>query len=151
MSFNDDSIGIEPWIVRSAPPVAAADSITVTAGGSHLLNVRANDTDPDSLAADLEITLVTAPAHGTAVVDSGAVRYSPAAGYTGSDTFQYRLSDELGVQSSVVTVTVTVNAASGGGGNGGGSGGGGGALDLWLLAMLMTLGWMRTRVGRAHR
>jgi ELWxxDGT repeat protein len=151
LAATDASHGTEPWTVRNAAPVAVADNATVTGGSSVVVNVRSNDTDADSLAADLEVALVSTAAHGTAVVENNSVRYTPNAGFVGDDSFQYRLTDELGSQSAAITVTVTVNAAPAGGGGGGGTtggGGGGGSLDLILLAALTAGSYRRWR--RVH-
>jgi hypothetical protein len=45
----------------------------------------------------------------------GSFRYEPAAGYTGSDSFSYTVSDGQGGW-NVATVTITVKAAAAGGG-----------------------------------
>jgi ELWxxDGT repeat protein len=146
LAIETAALGIEPYIVRNAAPVAAADTAAVSAGSSASISVKANDSDTDTDGADLTIVITTAPAHGTATVQSGAVRYTPTAGFTGSDSFQYRLTDELGAESEVATVTVTVNASSGGGdGGGSGAGGGGGRLDLLGLAILLLIGNRRLR------
>jgi ELWxxDGT repeat protein len=146
LAIETAALGVEPYIVRNAAPVAAADAAAVSAGSSTNISVRANDSDSDSAAADLAIIITTAPAHGTATVQSGTVRYTPTAGFTGNDSFQYRLADELGAESEVATVTVTVNASSGGGGgDGGGGGGGGGRLDLLALVILLLIGERRLR------
>lgn len=49
--------------------------------------------DVETSAADLTYTIVTNPSHGT-LSGSGATRtYTPTAGYTGSDSFTYSVSD----------------------------------------------------------
>ena len=54
------------------------------------------------------MTAVTTPAHGTAVIaTAGGVTYTPAAGYSGSDQFDYTLSDGNG-GSATGTVMVGV-------------------------------------------
>jgi hypothetical protein len=149
MAFDEASRGVEPYLLRNVKPVAVADTASVTSGANVLVNVRANDIDTDSSAADLAVSIVSAPTNGTAVIDAGSIRYTPASGFTGSDTFQYRLTDELGSQSTPVTVTMTVNAApaggGGGSGGGGGGGGGGGALDFMFLALLTAASYHRSR------
>ena len=67
----------------------------------------ANDTDPDG-DTPLSLTAVSVAASGQATVSlSGAyVFYQPAAGFTGSDSFTYALSDGHG---GSATGTVTVN------------------------------------------
>jgi hypothetical protein len=62
----------------------------------------------------LTITDVSTPAHGTAVVQSGKVKYTPNADYNGSDSFTYTATDNgtsSGVndfKSDTATVSVTV-------------------------------------------
>ncbi|WP_157592211.1 Ig-like domain-containing protein [Solirubrobacter soli] len=49
----------------------------------------------------------TAPSHGTATIAEGAMRYTPAAGFSGKDTFRYTSMNEGGVsESAEVEVTV---------------------------------------------
>ena len=76
-------------------PVAGDDSLFAQAGTSTVLNVLANDADPDGDA--LTITAVTNPANGSVVVNAnGTLTYTPAAGFTGTDTFSYTVSDGNG-------------------------------------------------------
>ncbi len=70
-----------------------------------LIDVLANDT-----ATEPAISSVTQPGSGTAVVEDGQVRYTPAAAFSGTDTFTYTVTDAVG-QTAVGTVTVTVVAA----------------------------------------
>ena len=72
--------------------------------------VLANDSDLD--LDTLTITGVTAPDHGSAQVVGTAVRYTPAAGFVGGDSFSYTVSDGFGgTASGVVTVTVGAPAS----------------------------------------
>ena len=84
------------------PPVATPDTTTVDEDGVTVVDVVANDTDPDSPLGDVITVLpnlVTGPAHGTAAVEDDValgrrvVRYQPAAGYCGTDSFTYEISD----------------------------------------------------------
>ena len=87
------------------PPVAVDDPATTPEDTSTLVNVLANDTDIDS--ATLTITSVGIPSHGTAAIESGQVRYTPALDYVGSDSFTYTVSDGAG-GSATATVSMTV-------------------------------------------
>ena len=66
-------VRIEP--VNEAPR-AANDATETPEDQSVVVDVLANDTDPDGDA--LQIVAVAAPAHGTAAVVAGGVRYAPA-------------------------------------------------------------------------
>ncbi len=87
-------------------PVARNDAVTLQEDTSITVQVLANDTDADG--DTLTIASVTTPGHGTAVIQNGAVRYTPAANFHGSDGFSYTVSDGRGGSDSAqVTVTVT--------------------------------------------
>lgn len=84
-------------------PVANAVSITVTANSTNnavTLNITGG--------AATSVAVLAAPAHGTAVVSGLSIRYTPTAGYSGSDTFTYTATNAAGT-STAATVTVTVS------------------------------------------
>lgn len=86
-------------------PTAVTDSGTTPRNTPTTFAVLANDTDPDGDI--LTVQSVTAPAHGTATLQSdGTVRYAPASGYIGVDSFAYTISDGRG---GTASATVTVN------------------------------------------
>ncbi len=98
----------------TGPPQAVDDEVTVEAGRARAIAVADNDSDPGG-ALDLStVALTTEPAHGSAVVSTatGRVRYSPADGYTGPDTFDYEICDAQGA-CATATARVTVAAPSG--------------------------------------
>jgi VCBS repeat-containing protein len=92
------------------PPQAVDDSGSVAQDG--VLNgssVLANDSDPDGDA--LTAAKATDPAHGAVTVNAtGTFTYTPAAGYSGADSFTYTVSD--GTLLDTGTVSLTVSAAS---------------------------------------
>ncbi|WP_191965917.1 MULTISPECIES: Ig-like domain-containing protein [Haloferax] len=92
-------------------PVAVPDHYTVSEG--QWLNV----SGPGTLANDLDPNgdNVTAPHHGTPsngtlhrFYGSGGFQYKPDDGFTGTDTFVYRVEDDTGAFSNYTTVTVEV-------------------------------------------
>ena len=86
-------------------PVAAADAAETAEDEPVVVDVLANDTDPDG--DSLRIVAVTAPAHGTATLSEGGVRYEPSSNYHGSDAFRYTVADPGGL-AATATVTLTV-------------------------------------------
>ena len=88
-------------------PNAQNDVFSTNRGETAMLDVLANDSDPDQDA--LKITSVTLPAHGNASISSSRISYTPAPGFTGQDTFSYTIADDKGASSSA-QVTVTVHA-----------------------------------------
>jgi hypothetical protein len=89
------------------PPTCAA--LNPTAQQGQTTSITLSCTDPKGGA--LSYALVTQPSHGTLAGASGAaaLRYTPAAGYAGSDQFTYRASAADGV-SATATVSVSVAA-----------------------------------------
>ncbi len=94
-------------------PQANDDSATTTPDPAVTIAVLANDTDPDGngMLDSTSVALVASPAHGSASVSaSGTVTYTPAAGFAGTDTFQYTVKDVHNAVSNVATVSVAVNS-----------------------------------------
>jgi len=95
-------------------PAAAADAYTVDAGGT--LDVRAPgvlgndiDADGDTLTAVLEGDVNS----GTLALNAdGSFTYTPAAEFSGTDSFTYRANDGT-ADSSIRTATITVRPARG--------------------------------------
>jgi hypothetical protein len=109
----------------SAPPSATNTSATTCAGQP--VTVVLHGTDPEG--APLTYGIVSGPSHGAVgPIYQGALTYTPSGGYTGPDSFTYKVSSRNGT-SSAATASITVNACdtSGGGGGGPGSGGPGSA------------------------
>jgi Big-like domain-containing protein len=88
------------------PPVAANDTATTAFATPVTIAVLANDNDPDG--DTLSISAVTAPAHGSATISGTSIVYTPIAGYSGADTFNYTIGDGRGGSASAsVAITVT--------------------------------------------
>ncbi|MCA9216643.1 MAG: tandem-95 repeat protein, partial [Planctomycetales bacterium] len=91
-------------------PTANDDTLTASSGIELALDAAllGNDGDPDGDA--LTIVVVSQPSNGTIEVSAtGAFSYIPAAGFLGTDTFTYTVTDGT-TASSVATVTVEVTA-----------------------------------------
>ena len=72
--------------------------------------VLANDTDEDQ--DTLRVHSVGSPSNGTAAVQSdGRIMYTPTAGFHGTDTFTYTVSDRAVVDAAALTDTATVTVA----------------------------------------
>jgi VCBS repeat-containing protein len=79
---------------------------TATVSGSLLIG----DSDPSDPSATLSVTGNTTPAHGTVTVNpDGTFTYLPAAGFSGTDTFQYTIAgSNAPSKTATATVTITV-------------------------------------------
>ena len=89
-------------------PTAADTSATTNEDTATVITPPTNDVDGDQLT----VAVASGPTHG-AVVQNGAnsFRYTPAANYSGTDSFTYRASDGTAT-SPERTVTITVNAVN---------------------------------------
>jgi hypothetical protein len=91
--------------VTDAPPVAGPDAATLDENTSAHLNVLDNDSDPDG--DSLSTALYSGPQHGTASLTAdGALVYTPATDYFGSDSLTYLVTDGGLTVAGVVTFTV---------------------------------------------
>ncbi|HET9217662.1 MAG TPA: tandem-95 repeat protein, partial [Terriglobia bacterium] len=90
------------------PPIAVDDTASTEQNVAVNVAVLANDIEVDGNT--LTIQSFAAPANG-AVTDNGngTLRYTPASGFTGNDSFSYTAADPSGASSSA-TVTVTVGS-----------------------------------------
>lgn len=95
--------------VTDRAPIANADTATTRIDTPVTINVTANDSDPDGDA--FQVSAVGSPSHGSATISGGAVAYTPAAGFVGSDSFSYTITDVHG-STATATVTVTVEAGN---------------------------------------
>lgn len=118
-------------------PVAVDDSVSVVTGGSVTIDFLAND---DGRGETPQLAETTDPAHGSIEVDPAcptgtacALRYTPAAGYVGPDSFTYTIVTSGGFSNAAVSITVLAaptvpttssNSASGPGRSSGTSAGG---------------------------
>jgi VCBS repeat-containing protein len=92
------------------PPQASDDSYVVNKNTPKTVpapGVLGNDSDIDG--DHLTAQVQSQPSHGSLTLNAnGSFTYTPATGYTGSDSFTYRASD--GHLSDTATVTLNVNA-----------------------------------------
>ena len=77
------------------PPIARTDIARTRSGVPVLIEVVANDSDPDGDIIAVE-SIRTQPTGGTARVEDGAVVYTPSDTFAGTDRFTYSLVDAGG-------------------------------------------------------
>lgn len=96
-------------VLPNQAPTAVDDISTTTRDQPVTINVINNDTDPNNGLVPGSVTVIDQPDHGSFVVQpDGRVIYTPVAGYIGTDTFVYRVSNNLPTPLSD-TATVTIN------------------------------------------
>ncbi|UCD00287.1 MAG: tandem-95 repeat protein [Phycisphaerales bacterium] len=115
-SATDGQIDAEPVeaivtiAMTNTPPIAGNDAAETTQGVAVIINVLANDSDPDG--DPLTAALVGGPASGTLTQSpDGTFTYTPAQGFVGQDSFTYSPSDgQVGAEPILATVSITVGS-----------------------------------------
>lgn len=86
------------------PPAAADDSAQTGYRQPVVVDELSND---NTKGAPASVKITSGPGHGSAqVLSDKKIRYQPAAGFSGTDKFQYTLSTANGSATATVTVTV---------------------------------------------
>ena len=82
-------------------PTATDDEARTQSATPVDIDVLRNDTDNEG--DPLTITAIETPLNGTvAPISSGVLRYVPAAGFTGTDTFSYTIADGFGGEATAI-------------------------------------------------
>ncbi|MBY8975352.1 tandem-95 repeat protein [Rhodobacteraceae bacterium NNCM2] len=106
MVVSDAPVNGEP---ENIAPIAANDSVQTDPDTPIVVDVLANDSDPDGTIDPTTVVIDSDPTNGSVSVDpvTGEVTYTPNGGFTGSDSFTYTVSDGTDT-SDPATVNVTV-------------------------------------------
>ncbi len=113
----DDNLGLrseesEVTISANASPIAVDDAKLTYLDEATIIDVAANDRDPDGTLNLGSIIIVDQPNRGEAIPQAdGTVQYLPDPGFLGRDSFQYRIADTQGRFSNVATVDTQVAAS----------------------------------------
>jgi len=99
-------------VSQNAPPVAANDAASTSAGQAIEIAVLSNDTDSDGTLDGTTVAVATGPANGSTAVNSpgGSITYTPNGGFVGQDSFTYTVRDNEAALSNQATVSVNVTA-----------------------------------------
>jgi gliding motility-associated-like protein len=100
------------------PPVAVADNASVNEDVTLIIDVLANDTDPDGPLDPATIDLdpstpgiqnsITNPGGTWSVTTDGKVKFVPTPNFNGNTSIQYTVNDDQGATSQPVAITVNV-------------------------------------------
>lgn len=100
-------VSVTVGVAANSPPVATPKSITVSTDTTFNGTLTGTDADFDPLTFSAGSTLA---AHGTVIINSnGTFSYTPDPGFTGSDTFSFKVNDGT-VNSADAIVSVTVGS-----------------------------------------
>ncbi|MBT7341068.1 MAG: retention module-containing protein, partial [Halieaceae bacterium] len=107
---NQDTATVQITVseASNSPPDALNDAVATAFESAIDINVLANDSDPEN--DPLSVISNTQPSNGTVAINpDGTLTYSPNTGFSGSDVFEYTISDGQGGED---TATVTVSVGS---------------------------------------
>ncbi len=106
---NTDSAIVTVSVVEGeVTPIANPDTADVDEDDSVIIDVLANDTDPDTPVEELVVTEATAPNGEVVINDDGTLSYTPDPDFNGEDQITYTVSDPDG---NTATGTATVDVA----------------------------------------
>ncbi len=114
-SGNNDGFSCPLQPFPNLPPVAQDDDFSTPFETPISRNVLINngngvDFDPEDGPLTVNTTPVSGPSNGSVTIaPNGDFTYTPAAGFYGTDTFEYQIVDETGLPDTA-TVTITVPA-----------------------------------------
>jgi len=96
------------------PPVAANDQSSQGEDQLKIIDILANDYDPDGSVNPSTVVVVSDPQHGSFTLNpaDGQVSYQPAANYFGSDQLSYTVLDNQGAVSNIALVNIEVTATN---------------------------------------
>ena len=93
-------------------PIAVSDEGSVNEHGVlNGISLLSNDSDPDGNSLTIDVKPVIAPSHGSLVINAnGTYTYVPSAGYSGRDSFTYRICDNASPAAcSIASVNIIIN------------------------------------------
>ena len=104
--FPENTVSVNPGMTLPVTMGSAAPNATATATAGQPVTI---DVLPDDGDASQAVSAVTNPGHGSATINANStITYTPATGFTGTDTFQYTSADSAGlIGTGTVTITVT--------------------------------------------
>lgn len=96
------------WTVTNTnrAPTATAQSVTMGEDTATAITLAGSDADGDALT----FTIASPPSHGSLTGSAPNLTYTPAANYSGADSFTFRVNDGT-TQSGPATVSLTITAA----------------------------------------
>ena len=111
LSGNTATTTVSVTVGGPQPPIANADSVTVTQSSTATLSAGLTSNDSDPNGDTFSIIGVGTPANGgTASLSAGQVIYT-ATSSTGTDTFTYSIADGTGTSSATITVNINPSQA----------------------------------------
>jgi hypothetical protein len=94
----------------ACPPVAVNDIDTAKGGTFTLVDVLANDYDPNNNLQASTLSILTQPHNGTGYLSNNKIIYMPNGSFSGGDTITYRVCDSTGLcDTARIFLTVTLS------------------------------------------
>ena len=103
---NSDLLAFD--VCSVCPPVTTNDSAIGSGGSPIIVNVSANDYDPNNNLKLSTLSIATQPNNGTGYVSNNKIVYLPNGTFAGKDTLRYSICDSTGL-CSTASVFFTIN------------------------------------------
>ncbi|MEM8910240.1 MAG: Ig-like domain-containing protein [Planctomycetota bacterium] len=98
---------------RNDAPLANPDGFFIEGDGPTTIAPQLNDTDVDGVIDPDSLIVTVEPQFGTLAENNGVLTYLPGPNFTGLDTFQYTIADDLGQASEAGVVSLYSQPAAG--------------------------------------
>ena len=97
--------------VAAAAPTANVQTVTVSHNTAKAITLSGSDPNVPALTP-LTFAVTVSPLHGVLTGTAPNLTYTPSAGYSGSDSFQFNVTNTANITSSAATVTLNIAAAA---------------------------------------
>ena len=95
------------WTINNQPPTAIDDTYNGFEDTPQILDVLANDNDPDGNAGTPIVIIAATATHGTALVNAdGTILFTPDANFNGTATVTYTIQDANGDPASAIATII---------------------------------------------
>ena len=96
-------------ICVNCPPTAVDDSTGGPGGAAFIIDVLANDSDPNNNINTASLSIAIQPNNGNSVVENGKITYLPNGSFQGFDTLTYQICDNTSPVPLCATAKVVIN------------------------------------------
>jgi hypothetical protein len=100
---------VEIHTSSNSPPFAVTDMVVTNTLTPVIVDVLANDSDPDVGPQPLTISTFEQPTWGVVTATNGSLRYTPPPNFSGVSAFPYAVSDGVLTATGIVQITINAN------------------------------------------
>lgn len=109
-NVNISSLTESKFIITNEAPVVADDNAVTDEDKAITINILGNDSEDKTVLKGNNLAIVTQAANGTVRINyDGTITYTPNTNFNGSDSFEYKITDAVGLVSNIAKVNIGIN------------------------------------------